>query len=231
MTIMGRHVALPAGAGRVYAARGTAAAANWWEVSGKTCVAAYQAKGAASLAASYVNLANSGTYDAAPGTAPDWAAGTGWTFDATNSEYLTTGVTPGQTWSWLVRYADVTNSAAGPQVFGSGIATNDVPYFGVRLSDAFGPGIRICHGEQFESAGNYLSGVAGAAATNVFWNGSDIGNVAWRDEGVEQAVIIGAFLINAPVWFLSGVVIALALYSDTLTAGEMGTVSTAMAAL
>ena len=31
---------------------------------------AYQPKGAASLAASYFNLANPGTYNAAPGTAP-----------------------------------------------------------------------------------------------------------------------------------------------------------------
>ena len=57
--------------------RSAAAAAGWWVVVGKTCIAAYQPKGAASLAASYVNLQQPGTYDAAPGVAPTWAAGGG----------------------------------------------------------------------------------------------------------------------------------------------------------
>ena len=53
---------------------------------------AYQPKGAASLAASYSNLANPGTNDAAPGVAPTFNATTGWTFNGT-TQYLTTGVT------------------------------------------------------------------------------------------------------------------------------------------
>ena len=51
------------------------------------CIAAYQPKGAASLAASYVNLVTPGTYDAAPGTAPTFDSALGWTFDGT-SQYL-----------------------------------------------------------------------------------------------------------------------------------------------
>ena len=50
---------------------GGGTALSWWVVAGKTCVAAYEPLGAASLAASYVNLANPGTYDATPGTTPD----------------------------------------------------------------------------------------------------------------------------------------------------------------
>lgn len=53
------------------------AAAPWYLAGGApTPIAVYQPKGAASLAASYVNLANPGTYDAAadvPGYgAPTW---------------------------------------------------------------------------------------------------------------------------------------------------------------
>lgn len=69
-----------------------AAAAGWWQVAGQTCAAAYQPIGAASLAASYVNLANPGTYNAAPGVAPTLAAG-GWSFDGL-TQYLTTGIVP-----------------------------------------------------------------------------------------------------------------------------------------
>lgn len=65
---------------QVYSAGGAAAGGNWWNYTG--VVAAYDAKNAASQAASYVNLANPGTYDCtvASGT-PSWANGTGWTFD------------------------------------------------------------------------------------------------------------------------------------------------------
>lgn len=61
-----------------------AAAASWWlagGISAASCVAAYQAKGAASLAASYVNLISPGVGNASVIVAPTWAAETGWTFD------------------------------------------------------------------------------------------------------------------------------------------------------
>ena len=87
--------------------RGAAAAAVPWYLAGgaPAPIAAYQPKGAASLAASYVNLANPGTYDAAPGVAPTHASATGWTFNG-NTQYLTTNVaTSGSAWSIVLRYA------------------------------------------------------------------------------------------------------------------------------
>lgn len=58
-------------------------------VSAANCIAAYQPKGAADIAASYVNLASPGTNDAAPGSAPTFDTATGWYF-ATN-KYLVVG--------------------------------------------------------------------------------------------------------------------------------------------
>lgn len=69
----------------------------WWLAGGvdpADCVAAYQPKGAADLAASYVNLANPGTYNASVPTgkdAPSFAAGIGWTHDGA-TQVLTTGL-------------------------------------------------------------------------------------------------------------------------------------------
>jgi len=63
---------------------------DWWlsgGISAANAILAYQAKGAASYAASLVNLANPGTYDAYAGSAPTWAAGTGWTFNG-STQYL-----------------------------------------------------------------------------------------------------------------------------------------------
>ena len=66
-----------------------AAVAAWYRAGGAPLpVAAYQPKGAASLAASYVNLALPGTYDAAPGVAPSFDAATGWTFNRSLGQYL-----------------------------------------------------------------------------------------------------------------------------------------------
>jgi hypothetical protein len=61
---------------------------NWYAVAGllANCILALQPRGAASLANSYINLANPGTYDAAPGVAPTLDA-TGWTFNGT-TQYL-----------------------------------------------------------------------------------------------------------------------------------------------
>lgn len=79
---------------------GVVSVTPWYLAGGITaaqCMAAYQPKGAASLAASYTNLANVGTYTAAPGTAPAFATATGWTFNgATNNRYLETGIPSNQ---------------------------------------------------------------------------------------------------------------------------------------
>lgn len=68
----------------------SSAAAVPWYLSGgiaaANCIVAYQPKGAASLAASYVNLANPGTYNAEPGSAPSFDTTIGWTF--TTSTWL-----------------------------------------------------------------------------------------------------------------------------------------------
>ena len=99
--------------------------AKWWQVPGATCVAAYQPKGAADLAASYVNLANPGTYNAAPGVAPTLAAG-GWSFNGSTQYLLSPLYLHGTTHSVIVRVAAVTN---GGHAFGtfSGLVYQLVP--------------------------------------------------------------------------------------------------------
>ena len=96
-----------AGVRRALLSGGQAAAVVPWYLSGgilaANCIAAYQPKGAASLAASYVNLANPGTYDAAPVVAPTWDAVNGWVGDGT--QYLNTGVVPAANYSMFVRFS------------------------------------------------------------------------------------------------------------------------------
>lgn len=89
--------------------RAAAAAVPWWLAGGApTPVAVYQPKGAASLAASYVNLVNPGTYDAALGTAPTLDA-SGWVFVTASSQWLDTTIVMQTGYSSLVRFSGATN--------------------------------------------------------------------------------------------------------------------------
>ena len=75
-------------------------AGDWWLAGGidpDDCIAAYQPKGAASYAASKVNLANPGTYDLTNGNDPSWSASTGWTFDGVDDHLYETTYKPTDT--------------------------------------------------------------------------------------------------------------------------------------
>jgi hypothetical protein len=92
----------------------------WWTCNGlytKTqCVGAWQAKGAASYAASLLDLTGNGNNLVDPGGAatPTWNAATGWTFDGI-ANYLRTVIVPSgnQTWSSLLQYTNF--GGAGPR--------------------------------------------------------------------------------------------------------------------
>ena len=61
-------------------------------VTSDDVLAAYQAIGAASQAASYLNLNNPGTNDlTVPSVAPGWTSGGGWSFLAASQQYMETG--------------------------------------------------------------------------------------------------------------------------------------------
>jgi hypothetical protein len=200
-----------------------AVAVDWWPVAGKTCVAAYQPKGAASLAASYSNLANPGTYDAAPGTAPSFDTSTGWTFNG-STQYLTTGViiTSGD-WTMLVRFASgSTSGGVATGVMGNG-GRFDL------LSNWFASGVYYRNGNASNTtvSPSLASGVIGLTKANGYRNGTADVTLATDGQTYINPVLIG----KANTFFGSVSVLAAVIYSATLTAGEVATVSAAMAAL
>lgn len=188
--------------------------------SGATCVAAYDAIGAASLADSYVNEANPGTNNAAPGTAPTWAYGTGWTF--TGTQILTTGVTPAndQSWSMIVRLSGA--SAALLVIVGSSVTAGQrfelvSSGTGARWANGgFKPGVAVQAGVMCVAGSNgYLDGV-----------GAVSGITAWT--GAAAAISIGGR--NAAPQYI-GNIAALAIYSGTIDATDVATITAAMLAL
>lgn len=205
-----------------------AAEASWWlsgGVAAANAIAVYQPKGAASLAASYTNLANPGTYDAAPGTAPTFDAATGWTFTAASSQYLTTGVTPAAdgTWSVLARFSD---AGINQMVFG-GQGGSGQFYLWLRADN------KVEYGNigYVTLAPRQSEGVLGFAGKTAYRNGSNVGTIG-ASSGAQRVIFIAAYNnAGSPVLPLNGKVQALAIYNTTLTSTQVGLISAAMAAL
>ena len=200
-------------------------AANWWTVVGKTVLAAYKAKGAASLAASYVNLANPGTYDCTVDAFGPTLGASGWTFNGI-FQHLNTNLThtdAGQVWSALIAFSGVTNNGfimgenTGSTVTGLQMAPN---YTSNRRLYDNGKYLLI-------GSGAVTSGVMGIAGPTAYYNGVSDGAINTGTlTQVNNTIYIGRGSL-----YCAGNVAAVAIYSDTLSAGEMATVSAAMAAL
>jgi hypothetical protein len=212
-------------------------ASGWWDNDGAIsgCVAAYAAVGAASLAASYVNLQNPGTYDASAGVAPTFAAATGWTFNGT-TQYLTTGITPAndQTWSVLVCFSDgATQGGGGAAAFGAYRTSGGVRRF-YYITHYVDNNAYVANGGQSARSPGIDSGVVGFRGAQPVRNGSDDGAaLAAGAAGAHGPIALGS--ANNPddggKLYWSGKIRAIAIYNTTLTAGQAATLTTLMNAL
>lgn len=214
---------------------GIAVGAVPWYLAGgvplANCVAAYQPKGAANLAASYINLANPGTYDCtAPVAAPTFNASTGWSFASASSQYLVTGVIPAlnQTWSLLIRFSAwnylnnemLAGCVSSP---GFGFYSTGAPITAMNgtQANAVTAGARGAAGVVgFRGKATYLDGVAG----------TDIPTA--NGPAATEDIYIGAFNnAGSPGFYLNGNILAIAVYNTTITEAQLLAITTAMAAL
>lgn len=201
-----------------------AAASSWWlsgGISAANCVAAYAPKGSASLAASYTNLANPGTYNAAPGVAPTFNTATGWTFNG-STQYLTTGIVPSgdQTWSVLVKFSNW--SVDNSRLIGafSVLEIFRVPFF-------------YRSAAQSSTMTAISSGVIALAGRQGYQNGSVDGSTipSGSVSGTTSFYIAARNVSNSASQFASVDIQALAIYNTTLTSGQVASLTTAMNAL
>jgi hypothetical protein len=202
----------------------------WYRAGGAPLpIAAYAPKGAASLAASYTNLANNGAqYNAAPGTAPTFNTATGWTFLTASAQYLTTGVTPGNNWSVIVRFSDA--SVNGTLLGGRKAAgASD----GFVISNNFlSNQVLFDSGNRATYAATVASGVLAIAGTKAYSDGVEVSAALPGTPVTPSAIYIGALDNNtAAVGFFTGKIQAFAVYNVALSSGQVLAVSNAMAAL
>jgi hypothetical protein len=182
-------------------------------ISAANCKAAYAPKGATSQAASYTNLANPGTYTAAPGTAPAWDATNGWKFTAASSQYLTTGLTmtTDQTWSMIVRFAGVTGSG-GYYICGAGN-----PYFALASRTNLN-NVIYGNGNVLAVSPSMTSGVLAVVGNKGYRNGTIETGTIGTGSATSNALAIGAVQGVSVSGFLNGNIQALAIYNVNIAA-------------
>jgi len=217
--------------GRLGVGKQTSAAVPWWlsgGISAANCIAAYQPKGAADLAASYVNLANPGTYNAAPGVSPNFDSA-GWVF--TGTQWLTTGINPNGTkklYSIFIRVSNIGDTASPQALLGSyDTSLNSLLIFFVANKYQFYSSGGFDSTEVVSSAG----GVIGISGANGYVNGI---NVCTIPDGLNLDLASGVITIastNNTRILKSGKVQAVAIYNTPLTAPQVAALTAAMAAL
>ena len=223
----GRLQYIPGGALSVQMSAWPVVGGNWWEptTGSYTVVAAYQAKGAASLAASYVNLANPGTNDLTVGTAPTFDTSTGWTFNG-SSNYLKTGVIPNSDYTVFVRFS----SGSGCLIGTTSTAFGEAPIFALRQF----PADRNWYNNGDRYQGNtWTSGVMCTAGKVAYRDGTSQGSISGGSNTWSYQFTVGARnLINGGCdQYLTGNIQAVAIYSTTLDATQVAEITTNMAAL
>lgn len=200
----------------------------WWYVPGQTCVAAYQPIGAASLAASYVNLANPGTYNAYEGIAPAWDDVNGWKFAST---YLMTGITPvnNQLWSLFIRYSNL--GTINYRAIAGCLMYSD-SYYGFELypwSTATTRGWR--NGSTLtETITPASNGIIGFGGNTGYFDGVSKGIIPSAG-GTFVELAIGATNNNGVIRYQNSYIQAFAIYSTTLNASDAAALTARMQAL
>lgn len=212
----------------------------WWLAGGiprDACVAAYQSVGASDYAASKINLANPGTYNATDGAAyPTWAVDTGWVLNG-STQYLNSGVivAPTSTWSAIVRfsggaitgYRALLGARTWPAAhdFFIDVSNNGASVASRNATTATSPNV---------IAPIMTEGVYCLAGTVPYRNGvaDGAGHAVGAGESVLPTLYIGGIHQGTSLSStFSGNIQAVAIYSITLTLTQVAMLKTAMIAL
>lgn len=211
-------------------------AGDWWLAGGidpDDCVAAYQPKGAASYAASKVNLANPGTYNAVEGNAPDWDTSYGWSFVKANKDYLLTGITNGEGYSLVIKFSDYDYSKSSFQGWFIGSSTYISSEWRTQIiwaSIYAGNAVKFEYGHAV-SGDQYLNNTYGVLAIcekKGYLDGKLVKTVSSTGSSAGAKIQIakgyGAEYVHMKVQ-------AAAIYNTELSSAQIAALSTAMAAL
>lgn len=206
----------------------------WWAAGGcaATAHACYRAIGAASFAASKVNLVSGGTHDLENGAAyPTWASGTGWSFVRTSSQYLASDFVIATGDSIFVRIA---NAATGASYYGCVVGgRNNADSNGIGINPYYGSSqVNFTNGNSVANAPHMVNGNLGIVATNGYKDGVSVVTLAGGHTNTTIAAYVGCLNDRGTATgFYTGDILAVAHYTGALSAGQITAVVAAMAAL
>jgi hypothetical protein len=218
-----------AGVGIGIAGSRGASVTPWYRAGGAPApVAAYAAVGAASYAASLVNLAGNATYDATVGKAlGGWSPAAGWQFTA-HDQWLNTNVVPQTAWAALIRFSDISGTG-NYYAFGT-YASDNSKHFSFYPSQTSKVGY-MC-GAALAVSPAATSGVFGFAGKAAYRNGIADGTIGAGGSTIAVPIALGNLNYSGRTYGIIGNVQAFVVWSDTTGyATWMPAVSAAMAAL
>ncbi len=203
-------------------------APDWWTVTGATCIAAYQAKGASSIAIAKINLANPGTYDLTNNivSVPSLSSA-GWIFNGLNQGFET-GIFPDQNTSVAIQFSGLT----GNILFGERTLWTDK--FLIEHSGT---------GRYYEIGGeNKVLPAGGLTSGNLIYSSTGKGFLNGIQEATLNTTTVGTFTAIRDLYigaynFISGLqygdltIQAFSLYSNSIPDGEISGLATRMQAL
>lgn len=210
-------------------------ASGWWDNLGAIsgCLAAYQPIGAASLAASYTNKANPGTYDVGVGVDPAFDAATGWSFNGT-TQYLYAPLALGANWTVMMRTA-LDYAFAGSNLALFGMRTSSFEGMKLRYDNGIGVWVGYYGSLVIFTGVSPASAVFTVAGGKVYQDSTQLGTGMTGSLtgtiGGRIGISCDINNINAVTGYMKQRVAAFAVYNVALSASDIATVSAAMNAL
>ena len=213
----------------------TARRTPWYLAGGVNrlnCVFAYQFVGATSLAASYTNLANPGTYNAVEIAAPAWAQATG--AQGNNSGCMRTGYalpTNGPATHTMIAAVYITNASSTGTIVGR-LESAPVDYrIGVHYSDG---GIRHVYPRSYYANAPAFGAIHVVATTGnaCYFDGAKVADISPTAMSTALEMCVMAANTSALDKLQAGAFIrACATYNTALSAAQVAAISSAMLAL
>jgi hypothetical protein len=208
----------------------------WWlagGVSPANVVAAYQPKGAASLAASYINLANPGAFDAVPVAVPGWSAAAGWIFtsaQAVSTVPVISGESGAKIYTMIIQFTNSQN-AFNRHLFGArtGAAATNVNVSQVNAASA-----DLVNANRNVATSRRNNGSYAIAGFSMYADGVFLGDAPFATTtATTPALFVGASNDGAGGLFnpMTVNISAFAVYDTKLTAPQVAAISAAMSAL
>jgi hypothetical protein len=207
----------------------------WWACAGiypAHCIAAYQAKGAASYEATKINLANPGVHTLVnDGVDVAWSAEDGWGPFGTTCRVFKINLMVGNNWSVLCRFSGVTISSSSYMLYGTYGVTDNRMHCAPNRDRATG---RYSSGALVDRAPIVTAGVCGTVGRYAWVNSVKTGSAITEFTGSPHSLfgVGGASTSDANISYACYCYLqAFSLWDTVLTDEQAAAVCIAMAAL